>query len=85
MVLAVAFFSLLDPTRKEKNIANCGWGVGSTVNVAAHPDKIAKTTALVKGTEITMDDGGCVWSASYVPSVVPLAVVVAGFAVVGGF
>ena len=84
-MFSVASPSLLDLTEKERGTVNGGWHVESTASAAAHPIERAEIAALVEETEIVADDGGYAWKALNAPPIAPRAVVVAGFAVVGGF
>ena len=84
-MLTVAFFFLPDPTRKEKGTTNGGWHVEIATSTTAHPVERAEIAALVKETEIVADDNGYAWKVLNAPPIAPSIVVVAGFAVVGGF
>ena len=64
---------------------NGGWHVKSAVSTAAHLIERVEIAALVEETEIVTDDGGYAWKALNAPPVAPPTVVVARFAVVGGF
>ena len=84
-MFAVASPSLRDLTGKKRGTVNGGWRVKSATSIATHLVERAEIAALVEETEIITDDGGYAWKALNVPPVASLAVVVAGFAVVGGF
>ena len=85
MVFMITFSSLLDLTGKERDAMNGGWHVESAVSAAAHPVERVEITTLEEETKIIADDGGYAWKALNAPPVAPPAIVVAGFAVVGGF
>ena len=84
-MFTVAFPSLLDPTKKERDTVNGGWRVESVASATARLDERAEMVALVKEIVIVVDDGGCAWMAPIAPSVASPVAVVAESIVAGGF